>query len=409
MDAGASSSGESASSPNNAVIIAVPKRRFKSAARGGASAAELAASGDVAKSPIMEWIDRRNMLPAAARAESSGSDARAVAAWLFVCCALVFAMVVVGGVTRLTHSGLSITEWQPIVGTLPPLNDGDWSEAFLKYQATPEYQQVNRGMSLDAFKGIFWWEYAHRLLGRAIGAAFLLPLLWFAVRRRLPPGLGPRLFAIFALGGLQGAIGWYMVQSGLVDDPRVSQLRLTLHLGLAFVIFGAMFWTALSLLRAPSAPDSARTASLRRFAGAIAAMVFVMALAGGLVAGIRAGFAYNSFPLMNGALIPREIMALDPWYANFFNNMATVQFDHRAIAWLLALVVPVFWWRTVRSEKVPTAARRGAHVLLLFLAIQVALGIATLLLVVPLPLAAAHQAGALALFASALNAAHAMR
>src|SRR5262245_45020730 len=181
---------------------------------------------------------------AAASGAARGEGRGAVAAWLLVCCALLFAMVVVGGVTRLTHSGLSITEWQPIVGTLPPLDEAQWHEAFLKYQATPEYRQVNPGMSLEAFKGIFWWEYFHRLLGRTIGVVFLLPLLWFVARRRIPSGLAPKLFGIFLLGALQGALGWYMVQSGLIDDPRVSQLRLTAHLGLAFLIFAAMFWTA---------------------------------------------------------------------------------------------------------------------------------------------------------------------
>jgi cytochrome c oxidase assembly protein subunit 15 len=362
----------------------------------------------VAQSTIVEWIDRPAALPAAAQRGSPRADARAVATWLLACCVLVFAMVVVGGVTRLTHSGLSITEWQPIVGTVPPLTAADWSEAFLKYQATPEYQQVNRGMTLEAFKRIFWWEYAHRLLGRAIGAVFLLPLLWFLARGRVPPGLGPRLFAVFVLGGLQGAMGWYMVQSGLVDDPRVSQLRLTAHLGLAFVIIGTMLWTALSLLRGAPDADAARRAPLRRFALALCALVFAMVLAGGLVAGIRAGFAYNTFPLMNGAVVPPEILLMDPWYANFASNMATVQFDHRAIAWLLAVIVPVFWWRVVRSTSAP-AARRGASLLLAMFAVQAALGIATLLLVVPLPLAAAHQAGAVLLFAAALNAAHALR
>ena len=354
----------------------------------------------------MEWVDRGSGA-ALAPTQTSRGDARAVAGWLLACCALVSAMVVVGGVTRLTHSGLSITEWQPIVGTMPPLDQAAWDEAFLKYQATPEYRDVNRGMTLAAFKGIFWLEYAHRLLGRAIGAAFLLPLLWFALRRRLPPGLAPRLFAIFGLGALQGAAGWYMVQSGLVDDPRVSQLRLTLHLALAFLIFGAMLWTALSLLRRPAAP--APPPSLARFAYSLAGLVFVMVLAGGLVAGIRAGLAYNTFPSMNGAWLPPEIMLLDPWYLNFANNMATVQFDHRALAWLLAFLVPVFWWRTVRSAEAPPAARRGAHLLLALLIVQIGLGIATLLLVVPIPLAAAHQAGALAVFAAALNAAHALR
>src|SRR6476661_1451671 len=198
------------------------------------------------------------------RAGARASSPRAIVAWLLVCCALVFAIVVVGGVTRLTHSGLSITEWQPIVGTLPPLSATQWEDAFAKYQATPEYRQVNKGMSLDAFKSIFWWEYAHRLLGRVIGAAFALPLAWFVLRRRLPHGLAPPLVAIFALGGLQGALGWYMVQSGLVDDPRVSQLRLAAHLSLALLIFAAMFWLALSLLRPLSETSPAASASVSR-------------------------------------------------------------------------------------------------------------------------------------------------
>jgi cytochrome c oxidase assembly protein subunit 15 len=359
----------------------------------------------------MDITEREGFLSVSPRiaGQARNGGARAVAGWLLVCSALVFAMVVIGGVTRLTHSGLSITEWQPIVGTLPPLTDAQWSEAFGKYQATPEYQQVNRGMTLDAFKGIFWWEYFHRLLGRAIGAVFLLPLLWFIVRRRIPAALAPKLFGIFGLGALQGAMGWYMVQSGLIDDPRVSQLRLTLHLGLAFVIFAVMFWTALSLLRAAPAADPARAAPLRRFAYALTALIFVMVLTGGLVAGIRAGFAYNTFPLMNGRLVPPEIMLIEPWYLNFFNNMATVQFDHRAIAWVLALLVPVFWWRVRTTPDVPAPACSGAHVLLALLALQVTLGISTLLLVVPLPLAAAHQAGAMLLFAASLNVAHALR
>ena len=339
---------------------------------------------------------------------SPAEHARPVAAWLLVCCALVFAMVVVGGVTRLTHSGLSITEWQPIVGTLPPLTDAQWGEAFAKYQTTPEYREVNRGMTLEAFKGIFWWEYFHRLLGRAIGAVFLLPLLWFVARRRIPPGLAPKLFGIFALGAMQGALGWYMVRSGLVDDPRVSQFRLTAHLGLAFVIFAAMFSAALSLLRPAAAADRAVAAPLRRAACALAVLIFVMVLTGGLVAGIRAGFAYNTFPLMNGALVPPELMLLDPWYRNFFYNMATVQFDHRAIAGTLAILVPLFWWRVRASRVAPPVARTAAHLLLATLAVQVALGICTLLLVVPLPLAAAHQAGAMLLFAASLNAALAL-
>jgi cytochrome c oxidase assembly protein subunit 15 len=335
-----------------------------------------------------------------------------VAIWLLVCCALLFGIVVVGGVTRLTHSGLSITEWQPIVGTVPPLSTAQWDEAFTKYRATPEYRQVNQGMSLAAFKSIFWWEYAHRLLGRAIGVVFALPLAWFVVRRKLPRSLVPALLAILALGAMQGALGWYMVQSGLVDDPRVSQLRLAAHLGLALLIFAAMFWFALSLLRpSPDIPPIALPrgdAGFRRFAVAIAGLVFVQALSGSLVAGIRAGLAYNTFPLMNGQLVPAEILSLEPWYRNFADNIATVQFVHRTIAWALALIVLVFWLR-VRASAPSEVVWCAMRLLLVALAVQLALGIGTLLLVVPVPLAAAHQAGAVLLFAAALSAAHALR
>ena len=354
----------------------------------------------------MEMIARATR-EIAERANGDARDRHAIAAWLFFCCALLFALIVVGGVTRLTHSGLSITEWQPIVGTLPPLTDADWAGSFAKYRATPEYRQVNSGMSLEAFKSIFWWEYAHRLLGRAIGVAFLVPYLWFLARRRIPRGYAGALFAIFVLGGTQGALGWYMVQSGLVDDPRVSQLRLTAHLGLAFLIFGAMFWIALSLSR----PREARAgnAALRRFAALLAGLVYLMVLAGGLVAGIRAGFAYNTFPSMNGYWVPPEILMLDPWYRNFTDNMATVQFDHRLIGWALAFLVPWLAWRVHAAPHVAPQARRAALLLLALVVIQIALGISTLLLSVPLPLAAAPQAGAVLVFAAALNVRHALR
>jgi cytochrome c oxidase assembly protein subunit 15 len=341
---------------------------------------------------------------------AAGGSPGAVAAWLLALCALVFAMVVVGGVTRLTHSGLSITEWQPIVGTIPPLTAGDWDVAFAKYRATPEYRQVNQGMDLSEFQRIFWWEYFHRLLGRAIGLAFALPFAWFFVRRRIPPGYRARLAGILVLGGLQGALGWYMVKSGLVDDPRVSQFRLTAHLGLAFLIFAAMFWTALDLLYGGRATRSDATArAARRMALALPVLVFLMVLTGGFVAGIRAGFAYNTFPLMNGAVIPPEILMLDPWWRNFFYNMATVQFDHRLIAWALAIAVPLFWWQVRRTPALPARGRSGASLLVALVALQVTLGILTLVNVVPLPLAAAHQAGALLVFAAALNVAHALR
>jgi len=334
---------------------------------------------------------------------------RRIAIWLLVCCFMVFLMIVVGGVTRLTHSGLSIVEWQPILGTLPPLNDQQWQETFDKYKLTPEYGKVNFDMTIAGFKGIFWWEYVHRLLGRLIGFVFFIPYLMFLIRRQVHGPLAWKLLGIFVLGGLQGGMGWFMVISGLVDDPRVSHYRLTAHLGLAFIIFAAMFWVALDLAfpRTAKSPNP-RLRGAGRFAAALVALVFAMALTGGLVAGIRAGFAYNTFPLMHGHVVPPEIFMLEPWHLNFFNNMATVQFDHRLLAWLLALLVPWFWWKT-RHMALNPRVRLAAHLLLGTLAVQIALGIWTLLLVVPIPLAAAHQAGAVLVFAAALLAAHSLR
>ncbi|MEK6210651.1 MAG: COX15/CtaA family protein [Pseudomonadota bacterium] len=336
------------------------------------------------------------------------SSGRQIAGWLVACCVLVFLMVVVGGVTRLTHSGLSMVEWKPLVGTIPPLSQTDWEEVFLKYQATPEYLQVNKGMALDEFKGIFWWEYFHRLLGRAIGLVFFLPLLFFLVRGKIDGPLALRLTGIFILGGLQGVMGWYMVKSGLVDDPRVSQFRLTAHLGLALAIYAAMLWTALGLLKPGHAAANESRQRLGGYALALAALIFLMSLSGGFVAGIRAGFAYNTFPLMNGHFVPPEILMLEPWWLNLFNNMATVQFNHRMIAWLLMALGPAFWLMA-RRVPLPPRARLATHLVLAMLAIQVMLGISTLLLAVPVPLAAAHQGGAVLLLTAALWAGHELR
>ncbi len=332
---------------------------------------------------------------------------RAVAVWLLTCCALIFAMVVLGGVTRLTHSGLSIVEWQPLVGTVPPLNDQDWQALFEKYRQTPEYRQVNKGMSVDEFKGIFWLEYFHRLLGRLIGVVFFVPLLYFWLRRRLDRPLGVQLAGIFLLGALQGGLGWYMVASGLIDEPRVSQFRLTAHLSLAFLIYAAILWVALDLLWPRDRAGDA-TGPLRRMAWAITAVVAAMVITGGFVAGIRAGKAYNTFPLMNGHLVPPEIFMLDPWYSNFFYNMATVQFDHRLFAWVLAVLVPLFWLKIMRSSAAGRV-RMLAHALLAALVVQVTLGISTLLLAVPVALGAAHQGGALVVLTVAIALNHALR
>ncbi len=332
-----------------------------------------------------------------------------IAIWLLVCCALVFAMVVVGGVTRLTHSGLSIVEWQPIVGTMPPLSQGDWDELFEKYHQTPQYKKINLGMSLDEFKYIFWWEYFHRLLGRVIGLAFFFPFLYFIAKKAIDRPLGLKLTGIFILGGLQGGMGWYMVKSGLVDNPHVSQYRLTAHLGLAFAIYAAMFWVALDLLYpAGSSLVNSKLRSLRRFSIALTTLIFIMVLSGGFVAGIHAGLAYNTFPLMDGHIIPPELFMLEPWYLNFFDNMTTVQFDHRLIAWTLAILISIFWFKS-RSLPLSGSARLACTLLLVMLAVQISLGISTLLLVVPLSLAAAHQAGAVLLVTAALWVNHQLR
>ncbi len=346
--------------------------------------------------------------PFAARGGPESRTRLQVAAWLLACCALVYAMVVVGGVTRLTHSGLSIVEWQPIIGAVPPLSEAQWMKTFGEYQLTPEYRKVNQGMSLAAFKSIFWWEYFHRLLGRTIGFVFLLPLLWFWRRGRIDRPLALKLAGIFVLGGLQGAMGWYMVKSGLVDDPRVSQYRLTAHLALALAIYAAMLWTALDLLYRGAEAAGARQPRLRRFSWIVTAMVAYMVVTGGFVAGTHAGLAYNTFPLMNGHLVPPEIFMLDPWPLNFFNNLATVQFDHRLGAWLLALLVPWLWLKA-RRETLTPRARLMLNLLAGMLALQITLGISTLLLVVPVPLAAAHQAGAVLLLTIALLTNHALR
>lgn len=309
-----------------------------------------------------------------------------VGLWLLAVAALVAAMVLLGGATRLTDSGLSIVEWKPVTGAVPPLSAADWQAEFDKYRQFPEYRKVNRGMSLEEFKRIYWFEWAHRLLGRAIGAAFLLPFLWFLATRRIDRPLGLRLAGLFALGGLQGAVGWWMVASGLIDRPDVSHLRLATHLGLAFLIFGALLWQAWRLLA-----SDARAAAPRLLAPLLAVAVFVQILLGALVAGLDAGLAYNTFPTMNGAWIPDDLARPGPWW----NNPTAVQFVHRLAAFAVAGLCLFAWLRA------PAAFGLVAAVA----AAQFALGVATLLHQVPASLGLLHQAGALALFAASLWAA----
>ena len=333
------------------------------------------------------------------------SDRRAAARWLFVCCALVFLMVIIGGITRLTQSGLSIVEWQPVAGVLPPTSDAQWQELFEKYQKTPEYQQRNHGMDVAGFKSIFWWEYVHRLLGRVIGVIFLLPFLWFLAKGKLDGDVAWKLGGIFVLGGLQGALGWFMVPSGLVEEPRVSSLRLAAHLGLAFLIYAAMLWVALDLVKRERYTN---TDGLRGRAGAMVALVFLQVLVGALVAGIKAGYAYNTWPLMDGHFIPPDIALLEPWYANLANNMATVQFAHRILAIAVALMAVALWFE-VRRDLPNPRARLWSTLLVVVVLLQFALGVVTLLLGVPVNLGVMHQAGSLVVFSVAILLRHALR
>jgi cytochrome c oxidase assembly protein subunit 15 len=318
---------------------------------------------------------------------------------------LVFLMVMVGGITRLTHSGLSIVEWQPVAGVLPPMNDTQWQELFAKYQKTPEYQQRNHDMDVAGFKKIFWWEYVHRLMGRLIGLAFLLPFLWLLGKRRLDDDVAWKLGGIFLLGGLQGGLGWFMVQSGLVEAPRVSSLRLAAHLGLALLIYAAMLWVALDLVRRDRLPN---TDGLRGRAGGMVALVFLQILSGALVAGIKGGYAYNTWPLMDGHFVPPDISLLVPWWTNLAYNIATVQFAHRILAFAVALMA-IGLWLDVRRDLPNPRARFWSNVLVAAVALQFALGVVTLLLRVPVNLGVLHQAGAVAVFSVALLVRHALR
>ncbi len=329
---------------------------------------------------------------------------RAVGLWLLLLCAMIFVMVVVGGVTRLTQSGLSIAEWKPVVGALPPLSEKTWQAEFDVYRRTPEYQKVNAGMDLAGFQRIYFMEWFHRLWGRLIFFAALLPLLYFAIRRRIPPGYGWALAAVPAGVALNGALGWFMVASGLVDIPRVSAYRLTAHLGLAVLIYGYVLWLALRLLW----PEARNNHGPIRLGWAVVTLTFITLLAGGFVAGTRAGLSYNTWPLMGESFFPVGMWAQSPWWINLFENVATVQFNHRLLAYALIALTGLLWWRAGQSALSPLAARLR-HGLLVVLALQVGLGIGTLLLHVPVALGAAHQGGALLLFTAALAFAYTLR
>ncbi|MET0275138.1 MAG: COX15/CtaA family protein [Phenylobacterium sp.] len=313
---------------------------------------------------------------------------RAVAIWLIAVAALVLAMVVVGGATRLTDSGLSITEWKPVTGAIPPLSAADWQSEFARYQQIPQYRELNRGMSLSQFQSIYWWEWAHRFLGRLVGVVFFVPFVWFAVRREIPKRLFWRLGAIFVLGGLQGAVGWWMVASGLSERVSVAPERLTVHLGLAFALLGALVWTALDAW-AGWARQTLPSPWGRRALG-LTALIYVQILLGALVAGNDAGLIYNDWPLMNGALVPHDYAGASLW-ATLAHSQGAVQLHHRLVAYLLtavAIAVGVGAWR---SRYLAPDSKWLAVSVSVAVILQAVLGVVTLVARVPIGLGIAHQ------------------
>lgn len=321
--------------------------------------------------------------------------------WLMSIAGLIFIMVMVGGITRLTDSGLSITEWKPLMGALPPLSEAAWFDAFEKYQKIPEYILVNAGMSLSEFKFIFFWEWFHRLLGRFIGVAFAVPLIFFLITRKIEKVMIPRLILLFILGGAQGALGWYMVMSGLVDRVDVSQYRLTAHLGFAVLLFVFSLWVAFGLLAPGERLEKAATGTMSTHALGFTGLVFAQILLGGFVAGLDAGIGYNTWPLMDGAIIPAGLYGESTFVASMFENTMSVQFNHRMVAYLVVAAAAVLY---VLGRKVPLTARQSKILNLLGVAVlaQVALGIFTLIFFVPLWLGVLHQGGALVVLGLAL-------
>lgn len=332
---------------------------------------------------------------------------RSVATWLLLCAAMVFAMAVIGAITRLTESGLSIMEWAPVTGVLPPFSQAEWERLFALYRETPEYRLQNAGMTLAEFKTIFWWEWIHRFWGRLIGVVFLLPFLWFLLRRQIPRGFTPHLVAVFLLGALQGALGWFMVASGFAERTDVSPYRLTAHLALALVIYGYLFWLWLRLA-APRTERNAETGRLRAPLLALLSLLAVTLLSGALVAGNDAGLTYNTFPLMDGRLVPKGYGQFQPFLLNWFENIAAVQFNHRLLATLTVVAaLAVSIWGLNRplaaAQQLPLFLLAGAALM------QWLLGVAALLLAVPVWLGALHQAGAILLLTAVLNCLYRLR
>lgn len=344
--------------------------------------------------------------PPPARPAAPQYARRGIAIWLSILFVLLVVMIAVGGLTRLTDSGLSITEWNPVSGALPPADDAAWQAEFEKYRASPQYAELNRGMTIDEFRSIYWWEWGHRQLGRALGAVWALGFLWFLVRRQIPPGWTPRLLGLGVLGGIQGAIGWWMVASGLEAGMwSVASYRLAVHLGIAFVILGLISWYVLRLGQPEAELLQARrqrNETLMRWGTVLIAVALVQVLLGALVAGIDAGRSYTDWPLMGGEVFPTTAFNLTPAWSNFLDNPGLVQFNHRLVGYLLAALGLLAY---LRSRKSSMVAIRGAFAAMLaVLALQIVLGVVTVMYAAPIPLALLHQLGAVALFTLIIRA-----
>jgi heme a synthase len=355
---------------------------------------------------IFEEVGERRPSEAAPAPARRRYARRGIALWLMALFALVVVMIAVGGLTRLTGSGLSITEWRPVTGALPPLSAADWEAEFELYRQIPQYDLVNRGMTLAEFQVIYWWEWGHRQLGRVIGLVWAVGFVGFLAAGRIPPGWTPRLLALGALGALQGAIGWWMVASGLEGEMvRVASYRLAVHLGLAFLILGLIAWYVMLLRREEGALLQARrlrNEALMRWGGALAAVAFLQILLGALVAGIDAGRGYIDWPLMGGEVFPSAAFAYEPLWSNFTENPALVQFNHRLLGYVLVILGAIAWWRSRAVASL--ALRRAFDAMMIAMVAQAALGVATVLYAAPWQIAIVHQFGAVVLFVLVLRA-----
>ena len=334
---------------------------------------------------------------------------RSIIIWLLAGCFLIYAMVVIGGITRLTHSGLSMVEWNPIIGSLPPTTDAAWQIPFEKYKLTPEYQIINNQFTLEEFKSIYWWEYSHRLLGRTIGVVFLIPFFYFLIKKKFDKSLLKKMYVLLFLGALQGVLGWYMVYSGLQKEPHVSHYRLAAHLISAFTVFGFTFWYAMDLIypKEIEQSNSAVSKNVKWWAKFMFGAIVLQIIYGAFVAGLKAGLFYNTWPLMGQSLMPETVTSFDPFWKNLLENPAGVQFMHRNIAIIVAMLV-LFVWGKSRKMELSKFQRRASNFMLSVVVVQFLLGIITLMYAVPVTMGVLHQTGAFFLFASSLFFIHSL-